>query len=143
MLCYEMDARRVFTGISKEFGPREPIPRNWTYIEPPETDGYAIFDGVKWFTRDEYPHPPTPMPEPEQRRITVGAFYDRFGDQKWAILSSSNPLVAALIQDVSVRRFIDLDDPQLPGGLDMLVQAGIEVDVEQILTAPVKDRERL
>ena len=138
MIIYEMDAQRVYTGVSKEAGPRDPIKRNWTHIPPPETDGYAVFDGVKWFTRAEYPYPPAPAPVPEKRHITVGAFFDRFGDQKWTILSSSNPLVAALIQDVSVRRFIDLDDPQLPGGLDMLVQAGIEVDVEQILGAPIK-----
>lgn len=140
MIVYELDKRRVFTGVSKDVGPRDPIPRNWTHIEPPDTEGYAIFDGVKFFTRDTYPE--SAAPPQEQRIITVGAFFDRFGDQKWAILSSNDPLVAALIQDVSVRRYIDLDDPQLPSGLDMLIEAGIEINVEAILNAPISNQER-
>jgi len=89
--------------------------------------GCAYADGV--FT-------PTP-PEPPKRHITVGRFFDRFGAQKYPVLASSNPMVQALIKDCSVRSYIDLDDPQLPAGLQMLVDAEHAVDVQAILTAPI------
>ena len=55
---------------------------------------------------------PDPVPEPEVRHITVGAFFDRFGEQKWPILADTNAGVQALIKDASVRKWINLDDPQ-------------------------------
>lgn len=37
------------------------------------------------------------------RHITVGAFFDRFGPMKWAILADTDPQVRAVILDASVR----------------------------------------
>lgn len=142
LTIYEMDANRVYTGNSKKPGLRDPIPRNWTHIAPPDGPGYHIFDGVKWFTRDEYPYLPQTKLEPEKRHITVGAFFDRFGDQKWQILSSDNPLVSALIQDCSVRKYIDLDHPSLETGMDILVDAGFTIDPEAVLGNPIEDIEK-
>ena len=79
---------------------------------------------------------------PEPRHITVGAFFDRFGAHKWPILADTSPVVQALIKDCSVRAWINLDDPQLDGGLAMLVDAGHAIDPAAILSAPVQPREK-
>lgn len=81
-------------------------------------------------------------PTPEPRHISVGAFFDRFGAQKYPILASHEPMVQALIKDCTVRTFIDLDRSDLPMGLQMLVQAGFAIDPEAVLTAPILDNER-
>jgi hypothetical protein len=89
----------------------------------------------------EVPEPEAPV-VPEPRHITVGSFFDRFGTHKWAILADTAPTVQALIKDASVRKFIDLDDPQLPQGLGLLVSAGHAIDTETIINAPVQPQER-
>lgn len=83
------------------------------------------------------PPQPTPEPLPLSKHISVGSFFDRFGQHKYPILASADPMVKALIQDCSVRSYIDLDNAQLPYGLDMLIAAGFAIDKEAILTAPV------
>ena len=84
--------------------------------------------------------PPAPPPEP--RHITVGAFFDRFGEAKWAILSSTDPLVQALVKDVSVRKFIDLDRPDLLQGLQMIQSKGFDIDPQAIVSAEIQPFER-
>ena len=85
------------------------------------------------------PEPPAP---PEQRFIFVGSFFDRFGQHKWPILADANPMVQALVKDCQVRRYIDLDNPELPAGLEMLVQAGHAIDPDAVVNAPITDAER-
>lgn len=75
------------------------------------------------------------------RRISVGAFYDRFGAAKWGILADTTPAVRAVVEDAKVRQFIDLDNPQLPAGLAILTSAGHAIDDEAILTDPVLPQE--
>jgi hypothetical protein len=86
------------------------------------------------------------VPEPEVpaelRHITVGAFFDRFGEQKWPILADTNASVQALIKDASVRAYINLDDPQVLTGLQMVQSAGHEIDPEAIISAPIQPNER-
>lgn len=77
-----------------------------------------------------------------QTRVTVGAFFDRFGTEKWPILADTNPSVQALIKDASVRAYINLDDPQVRTGLEMVVSAGHAIDVDAIITAPIQPNER-
>lgn len=79
---------------------------------------------------------------PEVRRISVGAFFDRFGPAKWGILADAAPTVAAVVKDASVRRYIDLDSPDLPAGIALLQQAGHDVDAEAIISAQVQESER-
>jgi hypothetical protein len=79
---------------------------------------------------------------PELRHITVGAFFDRFGDQKWPILADTNASVQALIKDASVRKWINLDDPQVLTGLQMVQAAGHNIDPEAIINAPIQPDER-
>ncbi|WCM88854.1 hypothetical protein [Acidovorax sp. NCPPB 3576] len=83
-----------------------------------------------------------PQDKPEFWWIDVGAFFDRFGINKWAILQSDDAAVKALITDTSVRRYIDLKRADLPGALQILVAKGFELDVDAILTAPPTDEER-
>lgn len=85
--------------------------------------------------------PADPPSAATPRHIAVGSFFDRFGAAKYEILADSNPAVQALIKDCSVRRYIDLDRPDLPGGLQLLVQAGHQVDPVQIVSAPVQPGE--
>jgi hypothetical protein len=85
------------------------------------------------------PEPPSP---PEVCHITVGAFFDRFGAEKWPILADTNASVQALIKDASVRAYINLDDPQVRTGLEMVVSAGHAIDVDSIITDPIQPNER-
>lgn len=86
---------------------------------------------------------PAPVvPVAASRHISVGAFFDRFGPAKWGILADATPTVAAVVKDASVRKYIDLDSPDLPAGIALLQQAGHDVDVQAIITAPVQEGER-
>ena len=88
------------------------------------------------------PTMPEPEPVPEQRHISVGSFFDRFGELKYPILADQDPAVQAVIKDVSIRKYIDLDRPDLPMGLQVLVSAGHAVDVVSIVESPVQEHER-
>ncbi|MDA8522301.1 hypothetical protein [Acidovorax sp. NCPPB 4044] len=84
-----------------------------------------------------------PVPSPDLgRRISVGAFYDRFGAAKWAILADETPTVRAVVRDASVRKWIDLDNPDLPAGLAILHDAGHDIDAQAIVGQPVAAEER-
>ena len=74
---------------------------------------------------------------PAPRHISVGAFFDRFGSAKWAILADATPAVQAVIKDASVRSYIDLDNADLPAGLALLVSAGHAIDASAVTGAPV------
>lgn len=79
----------------------------------------------------------TEAPASNVRHISVGAFFDRFGAAKWAILADTSPQVRAVVQDASVRSYIDLDNADLPAGLAILQAAGHEIEAEAIVDAPV------
>lgn len=121
----------------------DPWPGRTTDVEPPEeTEGLrANWTGEAWVLR-EYVEPQLPAPaSARSRRISVGAFFDRFGSLKWQILADSNPSVKAVVQDASVREYIDLDDPALPLGLAVLQSAGHDVDADAIIHDAPQDRE--
>lgn len=71
------------------------------------------------------------------RHISVGAFFDRFGPLKWAILADTNPRVQAVVKDASVRSYIDIDNADLPAGLALIQAAGHALDAAAIIDAPV------
>jgi len=50
-------------------------------------------------------------------------------------------MVQALIKDASVRTFINLDDPNLVIGLNMIVAAGYDIDVASIINQPITSQE--
>jgi hypothetical protein len=113
---------------------------NITSTTPQPGIGWSYQAGV--FTAPVLPLSPEPAPTPEIRHITVGAFFDRFGDQKWSILADTKPGVQALIKDASVRDYINLDNPELLTGLQMVQAAGHDIDVRAIITAPIEPNER-
>ena len=76
-----------------------------------------------------------------QRHISVGAFFDRFGPLKWAILADTAPTVQAVVRDASVRKFIDLDNPDLPAGLQIIVAAGHPIDTAAIVETSIQPEE--
>lgn len=78
---------------------------------------------------------------PAQRHISVGAFFDRFGPAKWAILADESAQVRAVVRDASVRKFIDLDNDDLPMGLAIIQAAGHQIDPEAIVDGPVLPQE--
>lgn len=77
------------------------------------------------------------------RYISVGSFYDRFGSLKWQILSDQNPLVQALIKDASVRRYIDLNSPDLLAALNLVRNAGYNIDLDKFINSPILESERV
>lgn len=90
-----------------------------------------------------------PVYEVEQRlpypatAISVGAFFDRFGEAKLAVLADTTPLVQALIKDASVRKYIDLTRPDLAIGIGLLVSAGhATLDAGEILSLEIGEHER-
>lgn len=98
----------------------------------------TIVGGAVILSAPEYIAPSAPV----LRHISRGAFFDRFGAQKYPILASTDAIVKALITDTSVRAYIDLDRADLPTGLAMIVSAGYAIDTTAILSAPVLDSER-
>ncbi len=78
------------------------------------------------------------------RLIDTGSFFDRFGAAKLEVLSSTVPVVAALVKDAQVRNWIDLADPAVGQGIDLIISAGgiAGVDKNAILNAPVKPKEQ-
>jgi hypothetical protein len=118
----------------------------YDHIEPLDTEREQRVTSPGWLydaSTGEFSEPPMPEPIPEPRHISVGAFYDRFGAAKYAILTDTNPMVQALIKDASVRQFIDLDRPDLSVGLSLIVDAGHEIDINAVLNAPIQPGEQL
>lgn len=72
---------------------------------------------------------------PVMWRIHVGAFFDRFGEYKFAILASQDPLVQALIKDVSVRQYVAITErrAELQQAIAMLTANGFAIDPAAIL----------
>lgn len=88
--------------------------------------GDTYSDGV--FIRKEGTSIIVPPVAPKNYWISVGAFFDRFGTTKYAILASTDPTVKALVLNCSVRTYIDLESPDVALGLGLLVQAGFDID---------------
>ena len=86
---------------------------------------------------------PEPIVEHPKRYISVGSFYDRFGTEKWNILSSTDLMVQAMIKDVSVRKYVDLDRADLLAGLQMIKTAGFNIDPQAIVSAEIQPEERV
>lgn len=117
----------------------EVVPDRSTDVPPPqETEPLkANWTGSGWVLAEYTAPPEFPTPAQAPRHISVGAFFDRFGPLKWAILADTNPQVQAVVKDASVRHYIDLDNAGLPAGLALLQAAGHAIDAEAIIDAPV------
>ena len=93
--------------------------------------------GMEFATHNHLLQVPEAVPETTDAdwRIYVGAFFDRFGDQKIGILSSEDAVVQALIKDASVRQYIGLRErrDELAQMIGVLVAKGFPLDAAAIL----------
>lgn len=80
-------------------------------------------------------------PKPTDWLIDVGPFFDRFGAAKMPLLMSTNATVQALVKDLQVRKWIDLQRADVGQGIDALIAlgvAGVTAELKAaILTTPV------
>lgn len=93
-----------------------------------------------------FENPPPPPPPVYARYIDIGPFYDRFGTAKYAVLASTNANVQMVIKDIQIRKWVDLDSPQVAAGIDLIIAAGVPgVDAalkNAIINTPVTAEEQ-
>lgn len=85
-------------------------------------------------------------PDPCQWLIDIGPFFDRFGGTKMAVLTSADAGVKAIIQDIQVRKWIDLQRVDVAASLayvGSVVPAVTTTLQTAILTTPVSESENL
>lgn len=136
---YKIDHNGVYTGDSIEIGAKDPISPEYVVVAPPTTEGFHIWDGSKWFTRQTYPTPP-PRPAPPTPAMTHLQFIRRFTHAEAATFETlladarngTSPLPAEVRGQVLLmgRLFdaaqdVKLDDPDTVS----FVQALIGLDV--------------
>jgi hypothetical protein len=106
------------------------------------------------FARAHYPDrweiEPEPTPEPVvdpcEWLIDIGPFYDRFGAAKMAVLTSADAGVKAILEDVKIRKWIDLQRADVASSLAYIgtkVPALDSALQTAILTTPVAAEENL
>lgn len=94
---------------------------------------------------DVVTEPPTEAP-PWEWFIDHGPFYDRFGAAKTAVLTSSDVGVRAILEDVKIRKWIDLkrvDVAQSLAYIGSVVSAVTPELQASVLTTPVAAEENL
>lgn len=77
--------------------------------------------------------------------IDVGPFFDRFGSAKINVLASASATVQALVRDLQIRKWVDLQRADVAAGIDALIEIGVAgVDAAlkaAVLTTPVTPAE--
>ena len=61
----------------------------------------------------ETPEPPAPAAPVWEWYIDIGPFFDRFGAAKMPVLTSADVGVQAIIKDTQIRKWIDLNLPEI------------------------------
>lgn len=92
--------------------------------------------------------PPVPpvVVDPCEWLIDIGPFFDRFGAAKMAVLTSADAGVKAILSDVQVRKWIDLQRADVASSLAYIGSKVPSVDATlqtAILTTPVTAEENL
>ncbi len=85
-------------------------------------------------------HAPVVVADPCEWLIDLGPFYDRFGAAKMAVLTSTDASVKAILQDVNIRKWVDLQRPDMAQSLAYVgsVVAAVTPALQTaILTTPV------
>lgn len=88
----------------------------------------------------EFEEPPAPPPPVWAWFIDIGPFFDRFGAAKMAVLTSTDPGVRALLADIQIRKWIDLQNASVAQGVAYIGSVIPVVDAAAqaaILTTPV------
>lgn len=91
----------------------------------------------------EAPVVETPV-DPCEWLIDLGPYFDRFGNAKMAVLTSTDAGVKAIIQDASIRKWIDLRLPAVAQALAYIGSVIPAVDValqSAIINTPVSTEE--
>ena len=84
--------------------------------------------------------------DPCEWLIDVGPFFDRFGAAKLAVLTSTDATVKAILQDIQVRKWIDLKRADVASSLAYVGTKVPAVDATlqaAILTTPVAAADNL
>ena len=117
-----------------------PIAPNWVETEE-AGPGWNYSNGV--FAAPVIPAPPVVVDHCEWL-LDLGPFYDRFGAAKMPVLTSPDATVKAIIADCNVRKWIDLQNPDVANGLAYIgsVVAALTPAIQAaILTTPVAAEE--
>ena len=89
---------------------------------------------------------PPVVADPCEWLIDVGPFFDRFGAAKLAVLTSADATVKAILQDIQVRKWIDLKRADVASSLAYVGTKVPAVDAAMqaaILTTPVAAADNL
>lgn len=92
------------------------------------------------------PATPVTTPDPTTWFIDIGPFYDRFGAAKMAVLTSTDAGVKAILADVQIRKWIDLERADVASSLAYIgtVVPSLTGSLQtEILTTPVTADENL
>lgn len=82
--------------------------------------------------------------DPCEWLLDLGPFYDRFSTAKMPVLTSPDATVKAIIADCNIRKWIDLENPDVASGLAYIgtVVAALTPAIQTaILTTPVTAEE--
>lgn len=118
-----------------------------------EGQPYPNWTGYQWVMLP-YTKPPEsvgvePSPEPSQPwewLIDIGAFFDRFGAAKMAVLTSADPGVQAILKDTQIRKWVALNLPEVAQSISYIGTKVPAVTTElqsTILNTPVGVEENL
>ena len=113
-----------------------------------QADAPIEWTGMEFAAHDNTIDPEETVPaaaesDPGRWKIYVGAFFDRFGAHKLAILADQDPVVQAIIKDASVRKYIDLFGrrEELLQAIALLNAKGHAVDPVAVLDLEPSDDE--
>lgn len=101
-------------------------------------DAPIEFSGMEFSThehRDVTPAPEYLSEDASDWRISIGPFFDRFGDLKIPILASTDPIVQAIVKNATVRKYIALVEKraEILQALQILQLKGFPLDTHAIL----------
>lgn len=136
---YAIIENGVVTNIAMADGPLAP---NWVQSDTAGI-GWTYDNGV--FTAPVVPEPPVVV-DPCEWLIDIGPFFDRFGAAKLAVLTSTDATVKAILQDIQVRKWIDLKRADVASSLAYVGTKVPAVDATlqaAILTTPVAAADNL
>ena len=136
---YAIIENGVVTNIAMADGPLFP---NWVETSTAGI-GWTYSNGV--FAAPVIPEPPVVV-DPCEWLIDIGPFFDRFGAAKLAVLTSADATVKAILQDIQVRKWIDLKRADVASSLAYVGTKVPAVDATlqaAILTTPVATADNL
>ena len=94
----------------------------------------------------ETPEPPAPAAPEWEWYIDIGPFFDRFGAAKLPVLTSADVGVQAIIKDTQVRKWLDLNLPEIEQSVQYIASKIPELTAElqdQIVNTKPAEHENL